>query len=406
MNVEYMMPNNEKWTVPNNLVSTESSTSGTTITNHHHHPQDEFLLLPTTSAESAGMIDDILHRNSFVLSGGLEESLAAVHEDPDFHQQVMDIIGGGLSGSFFPDVDQWDAGHNNHQSTTTFSHQGHGTTKYAQEAQQDMLVRSHSPRSDTGSDASATNLQSPSTVECSSDETPEEEEEEENQEGQEQQQQHQNHASSSSSSSNSERYSGLLHQELKDFIQSVGRINKRANLDQCVRLRSKVLMILREKYAELERKRDDIVQKFNDLVASSGIPAEQLDRPAMEKKFHRLCESFETMKIKMCIKANSLLESFIVAAQPIPKQAGSDAGSSSGGGSSKSRKNRNLPEHAKKILQDWFLEHYDHPYPTEAEKSELSAATGLVKTQINNWFINTRVRMWRPIKQDAKAQKN
>jgi hypothetical protein len=65
----------------------------------------------------------------------------------------------------------------------------------------------------------------------------------------------------------------------------------------------------------------------------------------------------------------------------------------------KSNKGRNkpLPDESKRILKTWFLDHFKHPYPTEPEKDDLILETGLNKTQINNWFINKRVRVWRPL---------
>lgn len=45
-----------------------------------------------------------------------------------------------------------------------------------------------------------------------------------------------------------------------------------------------------------------------------------------------------------------------------------------------------------KILRDWLDEHADHPYPTEAEKEELKARTGLKTGQISNWLANARRR--------------
>jgi hypothetical protein len=53
------------------------------------------------------------------------------------------------------------------------------------------------------------------------------------------------------------------------------------------------------------------------------------------------------------------------------------------------------PNHPPKVsekLRKWLHDHEDHPYPTEAEKRNLSEKTGLNMTQINNWFINARRR--------------
>ncbi|KAL9658159.1 hypothetical protein ABK040_013071 [Willaertia magna] len=55
-----------------------------------------------------------------------------------------------------------------------------------------------------------------------------------------------------------------------------------------------------------------------------------------------------------------------------------------------------LPKEARDILKNWFNEHFSNPYPTENEKKELSSSTGLTLQQVNNWFVNARVRKWRP----------
>ena len=47
-------------------------------------------------------------------------------------------------------------------------------------------------------------------------------------------------------------------------------------------------------------------------------------------------------------------------------------------------------------LRTWFADHFHHPYPRNNEKKQLSRSTGLTVTQVNNWFINTRVREWKP----------
>eukprot|EP01080_Neovahlkampfia_damariscottae_P003628 gene3628-6444_t len=60
-------------------------------------------------------------------------------------------------------------------------------------------------------------------------------------------------------------------------------------------------------------------------------------------------------------------------------------------------KNNPLPDDAKKVLRDWFLQNFKHPYPTDSQKNELQNKSGLTRTQVNNWFINKRVRVWRPL---------
>ena len=58
------------------------------------------------------------------------------------------------------------------------------------------------------------------------------------------------------------------------------------------------------------------------------------------------------------------------------------------------------------ILRTWFADHFMHPYPRDVEKRSLARATGLTTTQVSNWFINTRVREWKPHVRDiAEANK-
>lgn len=44
------------------------------------------------------------------------------------------------------------------------------------------------------------------------------------------------------------------------------------------------------------------------------------------------------------------------------------------------------------MLKDWFLSHSVHPYPTEDEKAQLSATTGMTIRQVSYWFVNARRR--------------
>eukprot|EP00180_Rhodochaete_pulchella_P001486 Plantae.Rhodophyta-Rhodochaete_pulchella.ctg23042.p1 GENE.Plantae.Rhodophyta-Rhodochaete_pulchella.ctg23042~~Plantae.Rhodophyta-Rhodochaete_pulchella.ctg23042.p1 ORF type:complete len:218 (+),score=33.06 Plantae.Rhodophyta-Rhodochaete_pulchella.ctg23042:28-654(+) len=63
--------------------------------------------------------------------------------------------------------------------------------------------------------------------------------------------------------------------------------------------------------------------------------------------------------------------------------------------SNKPRRN-SLSTHANNVLRLWLFSNFLNPYPTEEEKKSLCQETGLTLTQINNWFINARVRLWKP----------
>ncbi|KAF5729626.1 hypothetical protein HS088_TW21G01793 [Tripterygium wilfordii] len=64
------------------------------------------------------------------------------------------------------------------------------------------------------------------------------------------------------------------------------------------------------------------------------------------------------------------------------------------------RAQRGLPDHAVSVLKTWLYEHFLHPYPTDSEKQLLAQQTGLSRTQVSNWFINARVRLWKPMVQE------
>ncbi|KNA08848.1 hypothetical protein SOVF_159000 [Spinacia oleracea] len=61
------------------------------------------------------------------------------------------------------------------------------------------------------------------------------------------------------------------------------------------------------------------------------------------------------------------------------------------------RPQRGLPESAVTILRAWLFEHFLHPYPKDSEKIMLARQTGLTRSQVANWFINARVRLWKPM---------
>ncbi|KAL8153934.1 hypothetical protein V2J09_011694 [Rumex salicifolius] len=64
------------------------------------------------------------------------------------------------------------------------------------------------------------------------------------------------------------------------------------------------------------------------------------------------------------------------------------------------RPQRGLPENAVTTLRAWLFEHFLHPYPKDSEKIMLARQTGLTRGQVGNWFINARVRLWKPMIED------
>ncbi|KAA8518455.1 hypothetical protein F0562_015929 [Nyssa sinensis] len=61
------------------------------------------------------------------------------------------------------------------------------------------------------------------------------------------------------------------------------------------------------------------------------------------------------------------------------------------------RPQRGLPERSVSVLRAWLFEHFLHPYPKDSDKHMLAKQTGLTRSQVSNWFINARVRLWKPM---------
>lgn len=75
------------------------------------------------------------------------------------------------------------------------------------------------------------------------------------------------------------------------------------------------------------------------------------------------------------------------------------------------RPQRGLPERAISVLRSWLFEHFLHPYPSDVDKHILARQTGLSRSQVSNWFINARVRLWKPMveemyTEEAKEEEN
>eukprot|EP00903_Cladosiphon_okamuranus_P007131 g6928.t1 len=62
----------------------------------------------------------------------------------------------------------------------------------------------------------------------------------------------------------------------------------------------------------------------------------------------------------------------------------------------KSPKRSRLPAAAVKEMRTWLDEHWDDPVPTHEEKAGFAQRHEITTKQVENWFINIRMREWRP----------
>ncbi|CAN4076773.1 unnamed protein product [Withania somnifera] len=70
------------------------------------------------------------------------------------------------------------------------------------------------------------------------------------------------------------------------------------------------------------------------------------------------------------------------------------------------RPQRGLPERSVSVLRAWMFQNFLHPYPKDAEKQILAVKSGLTRSQVSNWFINARVRLWKPMIEEMYAEMN
>ncbi|XP_023534137.1 BEL1-like homeodomain protein 1 [Cucurbita pepo subsp. pepo] len=68
------------------------------------------------------------------------------------------------------------------------------------------------------------------------------------------------------------------------------------------------------------------------------------------------------------------------------------------------RPQKGLPERAVSVLRAWLFEHFLHPYPKDSDKVILAKQTGLTRSQVSNWFINARVRLWKPMVEEMYSE--
>jgi hypothetical protein len=86
----------------------------------------------------------------------------------------------------------------------------------------------------------------------------------------------------------------------------------------------------------------------------------------------------------------------------MPSESKSEQGKSQGRGRSNS-----LPSNVVEYLKDWLMspEHINHPYPTEEEKTQMVADTSIELKRLNNWFVNNRIRYWKPRMEALQRQR-
>ncbi|KAL3640676.1 BEL1-like homeodomain protein [Castilleja foliolosa] len=194
----------------------------------------------------------------------------------------------------------------------------------------------------------------------------------------------------------------------------LGNLNRDEIVNDCgdgveqTRKKSKLLSMLDEvykRYKQYYQQMQAAVAAFESIAGlSSAAPFAYLALKAMSKHF-RCLKNAITDQLQFSSKSHGKINYERDETQRLENSGKI----SSGGYGQRSfqgsgfidppvwRPQRGLPEHAVAVLRSWLFEHFLHPYPTDTDKVMLAKQTGLSRNQVSNWFINARVRLWKPM---------
>jgi len=71
----------------------------------------------------------------------------------------------------------------------------------------------------------------------------------------------------------------------------------------------------------------------------------------------------------------------------------------------KKKQRSSFSRHATTVLKAWLRDNILNPYPTEAQKLQLTKKIGISMPQLQTWFINARIRLWKPCIEDLYKAK-
>ncbi|CEF71126.1 Pre-B-cell leukemia transcription factor 4 [Strongyloides ratti] len=132
-------------------------------------------------------------------------------------------------------------------------------------------------------------------------------------------------------------------------------------------------------YTNISNNFENDAQKLR-ITLQETLNAQSYIRPITEND---KCKAFNNIEKKISINSGLLKEELLNYLMYINVQH------------NKKRGRRNFSKEATAILEKYFSEHIDRPYPDEHDKLLLAEKCNLTTTQITNWFGNKRIRCMR-----------
>ncbi|KAJ9545517.1 hypothetical protein OSB04_025224 [Centaurea solstitialis] len=178
------------------------------------------------------------------------------------------------------------------------------------------------------------------------------------------------------------------------------------------RKRSSLISLLDEvykRYKHYYQQIQAVIASFETVAGlSSAAPFANLDLKAMSKSFRCLNNAI-TDQLQFSVKPHEHQisygrEELVWSGSPNNELYGQRAAINNMGFVDHQpvwRPQRGLPKRAVNVLRAWLFDHFLHPYPTDTDKQILAKQTGLSRNQVSNWFINARVRVWKPMVEEV-----
>ncbi|XP_027767846.1 BEL1-like homeodomain protein 9 [Solanum pennellii] len=177
------------------------------------------------------------------------------------------------------------------------------------------------------------------------------------------------------------------HKLLQDHHHSLGTMDDVSNHEH-MRNNSKFISMLDEVYRRYKEYYEQLQGVVSSFESVAGVGNANLSLKALCKHFRCLiksiCDQMKSSEINCDGNVCNNLER----------------------GGYVWRPQRGLPERAVTLLRAWLFDHFLHPYPTDSDKIMLAKQTGLSRNQVSNWFINARVRVWKPMVEEIHMLEN
>jgi hypothetical protein len=177
----------------------------------------------------------------------------------------------------------------------------------------------------------------------------------------------------------------------------------------------------RDRIAEIMHRQSE----FESKVISSNVYVSKNAKRSWEKlrsaqlEFRKISNDLEDLLLQISQTRNVSIEERLVRLELVNKPFQElipgllddfeDTCSSTSLEGSEPRVSKNssekFPRDAQQILRDWFFAHFENPYPTKSEKHELCQKTQISMHQLNQWFTNSRLRLWKRAREADKSSR-